>query len=79
MVAKKRNIEPSFQVDVYRNPDTGKYVAAAVKFLGKRRVEALHWKEREYETSYEAEKFVRDHFGAENMKEMVDTSMAYYR
>lgn len=79
MAAKKRNVGPAFQVDTYRVPESGKYVAAAVKFLGKRRVGALHWKEREFDTNYEADRFVRDHFAALGIQEMADTSMAYYR
>ncbi len=70
----------SYLIDTYRVPATGKYVPAAVTFLGKRRVEAIQWKDNEFDTGTQADRFVREHFADLRVPEMLaPESTAFYR
>ena len=70
----------SFLIDTFRIPDTGKYVPAAVTFLGKSRVEAIQWKDEQFETGTQADRFVREHFADLRVPEMLTgENTAFYR
>ncbi len=70
MPSKKLIKEPSFVVDTYKAGDSGKFVAAAIEFLGKRRVRALRWKDKQFPSQLEADQYVRKQFSKQGISEM---------
>jgi hypothetical protein len=67
----------SYIIDTYKKPDTGTYLASAITFHGKRRMEVIQWGHRQFHTQQEADNFVRQHFVPLGLRE-VENEGAFY-
>jgi hypothetical protein len=52
----------SYIIDTYKQD--GKYYPGAITYSGRKKLEAMQWKDKGFATQQEADAFVRDHFGA---------------
>ncbi len=61
-------------IDTYRQASTGLYLAGAITFRGRKKVEVVQWKKRTFDTQSSADDFVRSHFRASGLHEAASES-----
>jgi hypothetical protein len=59
---KEPVVYDSYILDTCKIASSGKYVAGAITFKGRKRIEILQWKQQMFDSQTEADAFVKRHF-----------------
>ncbi len=62
----------AYILDTCKISATGKYLPGAITFRGRKKIEAMSWKDKQFDSQHEADEFVRAHFRGINLPEAVN-------
>lgn len=66
------NDKESFIIDTYKLSDKGVYLAGAILFKGRKKIDVLRWHQQKFYSQQAADSFVRDHFRGTVVAEMAN-------
>lgn len=64
----------SYMIDTYKQASSGRYLAGAITFKGKKKADVIQWKERTFASQNEADAFVRQYFSRSGLTETTSES-----